>query len=518
MPLLQCLTTATLLAFIALGTPAALAQNGGTADSASVGAPSAEAIVVPDGYEVEVFTADLTYPGDLTFGPDGSAYVAEAGGHTYGTKPENAPPARILRIRPDGTREVVYDEVVPLDVIKQTAFGEAVPEEGIIPPITGLTFNEDNGLLYVSHRTRYSTLDPETGAFETIIDGLPVWGEFLNHKPVFGPDGKMYFVLSTQGNSGNVDGHMIKVIDIFNKPGAREIPCEDVEVTGLDFWLDNALSPEEGDSVRAEVYAELGRDTEEGETIEGAFWCHGAAYRADADGQNPERIAWGLRSLYGYDFAPDGRLVATQNSGNIMAPRPIYDDWETIYEIKEGAWYGWPDYYSGLPVTNERFTRPNDPAFKGNPFPHDFALTEETRRRLAGDDLLPEQPLVKLPIHAAAEGMVFGRPSIGIPEDEVLVAEFGAIIPYYKDAESWPGFRVQRVNMETSEVRDFLVNRSRKPAWAAEGGGLRRPLQLTYGPDGALYVVDFGVIHFSEQGMNAEPNTGVVWKVTRTGR
>lgn len=34
---------------------------------------------------------------------------------------------------------------------------------------------------------------------------------------------------------------------------------------------------------------------------------------------------------------------------------------------------------------------------------------------------------------------------------------------------------------------------------------------------GALYVVDFGEVQFSEQGMNARPNTGVIWKVVRTG-
>jgi sporulation protein YlmC with PRC-barrel domain len=306
-------------------------------------------------------------------------------------------------------------------------------------------------------------------------------------------------------------------MQIFNKPMAREIPCEDVELTGLNFEMKNIFTEEPEDMINAGVYLPLGVEAEPGMTIPGEFWCHGAVYRANPDGSNPERVAWGLRSVYGLGFSPDGRLVVTQNSGNIMQPRPIYDDWETIYEIEEGGWYGWPDFYSGLPIVDERFTRPDDPEFSGEPFPHDFSLSEETRNRLTGGSGEPIQPLVRLPVHSAAEGMVFGNPDWGMDgENEVLVAEFGAIIPYYKDQDEWPGFRVQKVNLKTGEITDFLVNKSKKPAWADNSDGLRRPLQVTWGPDGALYVADFGVIRFDEEGMTAEPGTGVIWKVQPT--
>jgi hypothetical protein len=72
------------------------------------------------------------------------------------------------------------------------------------------------------------------------------------------------------------------------------------------------------------------------------------------------------------------------------------------------------------------------------------------------------------------------------------------------------------VNLATGEATDFLINKSGKPASATGGGGLERPIQLEYAPDGSLYLVDFGVINITEKGMNATPNTGVVWRVTRT--
>lgn len=49
------------------------------------------------------------------------------------------------------------------------------------------------------------------------------------------------------------------------------------------------------------------------------------------------------------------------------------------------------------------------------------------------------------------------------------------------------------------------------------GKGLERPIRLEFGPDNALYVVDWGVLDFDPQKRKAYPKTGVVWKITRNG-
>ncbi len=136
-----------------------------------------EDVIVPEGLKIEVISKGLTYPVDVTFDDEGTLYVAEAGGHTYGTKPENAPNARIMQLTKNGEWEVVYDKVVPLNVIRNVEFPtKGKLPEGLIPPVTGVTYHE--GKLFISHRSRYSTFDLETGKFETIIDGLPSWGSF----------------------------------------------------------------------------------------------------------------------------------------------------------------------------------------------------------------------------------------------------------------------------------------------------------------------------------------------------
>ncbi len=212
----------------------------------------------------------------------------------------------------------------------------------------------------------------------------------------------MYWFLSTQGNSGVIEAHWVRVIDQFNKPQAREIPGEDVTLTGQNFWVPTSkVSITEADSVKTGAYAALGETTTAGQVIPGEKIANGAFYVSDLDGSNIERIAWGLRSSLGYRFSPDGRLITTMNSANPMPPRGLMFDWEPIYEVIEGEWYGWPDFYSGIPITNERFG-----VKKEN---RKFVLTPETHRKLLKGKDKPIQPLAKLSSHAATQDWFLAR-------------------------------------------------------------------------------------------------------------
>ncbi|MDX5438437.1 MAG: hypothetical protein LPK03_14630, partial [Pontibacter sp.] len=385
------------------------------------------AIALPAGTTIEAVATGLSYPVDVTFDDQGNTYIAEAGGHTYGTKPDRAPEARILQLLPDGTTKVLYDKVVPMNLIRNKESSGDM-EEGLIPPLTGVTYHD--GKLYISHRSRYSTYDLESGEFETIINGLPSWGEFLNAKPIF-KDGRMYFFLSTQGNSGVQEKHWVKVMDTFNKPEAHEIPGEDVTLTGQNFWVPTKnIKLVDADSMETGVYVPLGEKTKAGQVIQGEEICNGAFFSSNLDGSDIKRIAWGLRSSFGYRFSPDGRLITTMNSANPMPPRGLFFDYEPVYEIVQGEWYGWPDFYSGIPITDERFGVKKDE--------RKFVLTDETHRKLLKGKDKPRQPIALLQVHSAAQGMVFGNSAFGVPEQDILVAEFGTIVPEFKGKEYHP--------------------------------------------------------------------------------
>ncbi|MBU1823249.1 MAG: hypothetical protein KKG00_17345, partial [Bacteroidetes bacterium] len=305
---------------------------------------------------------------------------------------------------------------------------------------------------------------------------------------------------------------------------------EDVTLTGKNYWVPTEkVKIVEADSTVTGAYGPLGETTRAGQVVKGEKICNGAFFRCNPDGSNVERIAWGLRSSFGYRFSPDGRLISTMNSANPMPPRGLYFDYEPVYEIVQDEWYGWPDFYSGIPITDERFGVKKED--------RTFVLTRETHQRLLKGKKLPRQPIVLLPVHSAAEGMVFGNSRFGVPDNDILVAEFGAIIPFFKGKEyhpklpegvpseenapagvkyNWPGFRVQQVNLTSGQATDLIYNKNRLPASVQESGGLERPIQLEWGRDSSLYIVDFGVVEFDDTGMNAQPYTGVLWKVSKT--
>lgn len=87
--------------------------------------------------------------------------------------------------------------------------------------------------------------------------------------------------------------------------------------------------------------------------------------------------------------------------------------------------------------------------------------------------------------------------------------------------EAPAGFRVVRVDPGSGQVEPFATNPSDRPAsyLGMQGKGLERPFDVSFGPDGALYIIDYGVVTID---MSQVPpyiyneNSGAIWKITKT--
>lgn len=90
------------------------------------------------------------------------------------------------------------------------------------------------------------------------------------------------------------------------------------------------------------------------------------------DGSGLELVAWGLRNSYGVAFHPNGRLFATEHNIDARSRRNIADDSEDFHEIREGEWYGWPDFAGGIRLDNLRLGQPGrgrEPVIANHPNP-----------------------------------------------------------------------------------------------------------------------------------------------------
>ena len=224
--------------------------------------------------------------------------------------------------------------------------------------------------------------------------------------------------------------------------------------------------------------------------------------RVALSGGTPELIAWGLRNPFGMAFSPDGQLFIADNSYDDRGSRPVWGTADVLWRVTPGAWFGWPDYAEGLPLTLPDFKPPGRPAID---------------RVLQRPPAEPPRPVARFGVHASADGMDFSRDAGFGYAGQLFVAQFGDEAPTTGKVLGPVGFKVVRVDVTNGVIEDFAVNRSPSngPASKLGLGGLERPVAARFSPDGrALYIVDFGVLTHNP---DAQPRqgTGVLWRVVR---
>jgi glucose/arabinose dehydrogenase len=166
-----------------------------------------------------------------------------------------------------------------------------------------------------------------------------------------------------------------------------------------------------------------------------------------------------------------------------------------------GLWYGWPDYTGGLPVTLPKFKA------EGRPLPN-FLIVNHP--------MVPPKPFSVFSPHSAIMGFDFNYFSDFGPYGDAYIAEFGSEAPETTGGKPLPdvGHRISRINMQTGHVTTFAINRSGYAASYTGEGGFERPIDVVFGPDKAMYVLDFAVTPEDEPD-EFYPESGVIWRITK---
>ena len=133
----------------------------------------------------------------------------------------------------------------------------------------------------------------------------------------------------------------------------------------------------------------------------------------------------------------------------------------------------------------------------------------------------PPKPAARFAVHSSSNGVDFSRSADFGHVGQGFVAQFGDMAPNVGKVLDPVGYKVVRVDPDTGVIHDFAINvgETNGPASWLETGGLERPVNVRFGPDGtSLYVVDFGVMTTRDGQVRPRKGTGVIWKITRGGR
>ncbi len=470
---------------------------------------------LPPGYRIEKVVDKLTYPTSITWDDQGRMYVAEAGGAFF----EEPPPARILRIENGRATEVAN-----------------LDEKGITASVTGLVWH--NGAFYFTHRAQdftgavsRMTMD---GRVELLISGII--DSQTDHQPNdirVGPDGRMYFTSGAGGNSGVMGADMTPFV--LKNPGTHTTVCHDVVLLGKNFHIVNYLTEKKGDIALTGAFVPLGTPTQPGQVIKGRTKCGGAILSFDPN--NPEAslrpYAWGFRNVIGLAWGANGQMYATQNGYDVTAPRPVNDTAEPTYFVREDAWYGVPDFSAAFePLTDPKFEAPGrlyaPVSINGQPVKEKlgFVIDHQASGLTAPDKKL----ILGLHPHNSSPSKPDVAPaSWGDMAEMLFVPEWGDATWFTNPLKNVPvGNRIVMIDpRDPGRVQPFVTNAQPGPA-SSQGAalmGIERPFDVKFGPDGAMYIVDYGqafinLAQIAEGNLPYEfpPETGIIWKVTRTER
>jgi hypothetical protein len=409
---------------------------------------------IENGYELTKVIGGLSYPSNVEFGGSGELYFTESG-FTY---PFIYKKSRIYRLLDNGKKEVVA--------------------EGFHGPLIGLKWHQ-NGFL-ATHRGTLSRVELDGTRTDLVTDIPAVGDHHTNHIVV--RDDKVYFGQGTVTNSGIVGKDNAVIFGwLVKHHHGHDTPGHDVVLSGKSYKSLNPLKPIE--TVETGPYLPLGTPARRGQVVRGQLKSNGVVYRCNPDGTALEVYAWGLRNPYGLALDRDsGRIFVLDQGADARGSRPVETP-DVLYELKDGAWYGWPDFFAGKPITEY------DPDAQ-------FVLQQHPAH---------EVPVHTFTAHSSSVTLDFSTSDSFGFKGQAFVAQYGTEAPFTTGGKPLTAGRaVVRVELGSMTEQPFFQSKT----VAGLGKGPNRPVAAKFSPDGeALFIMDHGV--------RTIPKSGGIWKITR---
>ena len=390
-------------------------------------------------------------------------------------------------------------------------------------PVDGIAAYQ--GRIIVSHRDRQGkgviTSLGYDGTHFTIVADLPAQGDY-GVTDVAIESGRVYFGVGTASNSGVVG------LDNYNEGWLKRHPDvhdnvysptnTSIKLTGPRFDAANPWAGLfAGDLAVTGPFQAFGHSNQS--RIRPTEKPNGAICSASVDGSDFRVEAYGFHNPRGLAFDEFHRLHLTNDGMQIRGTRPVANDPDSLIKLIQDSWNGWPDYTTdGHPVSDSLYEPPISLLI-----PSGYReLSQLIDQGASGLRL----PIGGVPVYgifpslSGASKMVF-VPASGPFKDmrgNALVALEGDQSPYVTSGVKLlgrVGFKVAVVDMDNKSVKDFVRNVANIPASEQPFGtlALERPCDVKVGPDGAIYILDFGRMDNNSAIPRYYPGSGALFKL-----
>ena len=187
--------------------------------------------------------------------------------------------------------------------------------------------------LIISSGNSIVKYDLDNGTFSDIVNNIPNNGINKEIKLLIKGD-ILYASIGSNTNSGVVDS-----------PGAE------VDIPSF-HWI---LSGKKYGSGGTSGFCKYSESAQEDSTINEGKLSNASIISCNLIDNEITTYATGIRNVKGYSITSDGKIIAIVGGVEDFGARPLANDKDYIYRIKEKSWYGWPDFSGGDPVNSPRF-------------------------------------------------------------------------------------------------------------------------------------------------------------------
>lgn len=190
--------------------------------------------------------------------------------------------------------------------------------------------------LIIATENKVISYDLSSKKYNEIVSNLPNVG--LNNKTKIILNGEnLYITIGSNTNAG--------IVNEVNKN--QDIASFEWISTGIGYKGNYGFS-------------KAGEKIEKGQKIKEGIFSNASILKYNLNTGKCTTYATGIRNIEGLDTNSRGEIKAIVGGIEEESLRNVKDDVDYIYDIKEKAWYGWPDFSGGDPITSPRFLDGNN--------------------------------------------------------------------------------------------------------------------------------------------------------------